>query len=510
MSENFALFPESFGHRIKESVLDFEKPPLLPPSENKARRISEHLTPFEITSMWILAGFIWKCRGRRLYKIGGIYQVLPNEPEFELYHATAMQPAAPPQGVGERVFALFRGVWEIVSSTPQNTAPQPPPEIPKVPIFYPARQIHPAAENPSENKLLWTQRPAGDGSSSDSSDPFYSLGTWYMHACGLTDEGTEPMPVMEIAGGTAQRKDNIYYQDVHFATVTAHGKTFAQRKNDADWQLLFSDGTEVPDLSESGRHTTGFVSSYLWLSYLASLEGQALPGSMTKVDYSDQWETTDDPAGALKMGNRVVAGHTIIGYSFAGEREIARIESTEYRDGHLTVSFEVLITTIKETVEGKPILGEAGERPAGDGSNTVKLYKMTLGTPANGQTPVTKTLLNDIDDVNNTSECIYAVLPDYQNGLPVITNSDSIEQNCGGILIGLWHDGTFPQVMWGGTIPPGRCLLVSQHDALVRINCGGCSPVVNVCAYDQRLRSLGIQKIFAPLNVDYKPSIRCQ
>ena len=112
-TNNLAAFSVPTGQRLLKHVIENEKvvaPPLL---ANNARQLVGHTSPVEITGEWTQDGETWKCRAKRLWRIDGTYQMRDDGAEFDLYHPTSG--AQPTQGIGERVFAIFRSVWELVS-----------------------------------------------------------------------------------------------------------------------------------------------------------------------------------------------------------------------------------------------------------------------------------------------------------------------------------------------------------------------------------------------------------
>ena len=114
MPENFALFKESYGRKIKSVVEDVTKSSAPLPLKSEARILAGWTSPVVLTSDWIHDGGTWKCWARRLFRIDGVYQTIDDGVEFELHCATC-QYEPPPQGNGEQVFAIYRGVWELVS-----------------------------------------------------------------------------------------------------------------------------------------------------------------------------------------------------------------------------------------------------------------------------------------------------------------------------------------------------------------------------------------------------------
>ena len=122
MDSKIALFSEQFGRRIKNTVEDSEKISASFPADNQTRLLIGHTSPVEITDEWTLDNETWKCRAKRLFRIDGTYQSLEDNVEFDLYHPTSTE--QPSQGIGARVFALFRGVWEMVSGTSSTGAPR--------------------------------------------------------------------------------------------------------------------------------------------------------------------------------------------------------------------------------------------------------------------------------------------------------------------------------------------------------------------------------------------------
>ncbi|MCL2710777.1 MAG: hypothetical protein FWE95_07840, partial [Planctomycetaceae bacterium] len=139
-ANNYSVFTEPLAKRVKTAVESLEMAGVPPSHENQARLLAGHTSPVEITDTWTFDGGTWKCRATRLWRIGGVYQTTQGGIEFDLYHPTSSE--QPPQWIGERVFAVFRGVWELVAgvgggeSTPSN---------PKVRLVQP-KELFPACE----------------------------------------------------------------------------------------------------------------------------------------------------------------------------------------------------------------------------------------------------------------------------------------------------------------------------------------------------------------------------
>jgi len=149
MSHKPVGFTEQLARRIKNMVDDAEKHSVQPPGANPARLLVGYTSPVEITSAWFSDGMLWKCRACRLWNINGEYRKIDEHGEFDLYHPTSQE--QPAQGVGERVFAVYRGVWEMVSgaggattiravvmksiSQPSDTTARPPDGMGKIALF---------------------------------------------------------------------------------------------------------------------------------------------------------------------------------------------------------------------------------------------------------------------------------------------------------------------------------------------------------------------------------------
>ena len=399
-------------------------------------------------------------------------------------------------------------IWGLVLF-PVSAAPTTPDAIPTtpdaitVPVFYSARQwTNKLPINGDENKRLWCE----------SDDPFHSYGTWFMNACGLTDEGKTPLPVMEAVTENdlttvRQKKDEsdnvLYYRDVKLSVK----ERFIQPDSGetAAWKLVFvGTETDVPPLTEDDWQTTGFVSAYLWLWYLASLEGTS---EAPIVDFSDQWETTTDPEEALKIGHQVIAPHTIVGYSLGNECTYRPSENKtiRYTEDDFTFTKSVLVPIIQPEHTFVRIFAEV----------ELDLFEMTEGEQLqdlHGQnTAVVMRKLETIEDfVGVDRECIWAPLPEYQNEKPLVKDTKSIENNCTGKpLLGLWKDGNFPQLLFCENIPYGYCIPLQTITSLIKVSCDDCSPVYNTNKYIVAIEEVADNKFFVPQTVDYKPSIRC-
>ena len=98
MSENFALFKEFYGRKIKTVVEDVEKITSHVPGKSDARLLAGYTSPVMITSEWQHDGTAWKCWALRLFRIDGVYHPINDGVEFELYCPTCLyeQPPLPP------------------------------------------------------------------------------------------------------------------------------------------------------------------------------------------------------------------------------------------------------------------------------------------------------------------------------------------------------------------------------------------------------------------------------
>ena len=377
----------------------------------------------------------------------------------------------------------------------------PPADALTVPVFYPARQwTSKLPIDGKENKRLWC----------NANDPLHTFGTWFMNACGLTNEGTKPLPVMVFDGTTVRQKMNgnspLYYQNVKLSVT----EKFAQvDTNKTQWKLLFDNGSNVPLLTASSWQTTGFTSSYIWLCHLASLDGKTT--SLTKVDFSDQWQTTTDSSKALKRGHQAIAPHTVIGYSLAnectykssGNKTIKYEEDAAVLTGSaLTLSMPVLVPIIKTEITNQPIIAEV----------EIDLYEITEGDEIDGlcgqNTAVEKRKLETTEDMlGGVQGTLFAYIPDYQNSKPLAKGTVSIENTCEDKpLLGLWKDGIFPQLLLCENIPYGFCIPLKKIECLTRVSGEDCAPMYSLYKYVVGLGTIGSQSIYQPLNVDWLPS----
>jgi hypothetical protein len=108
-----AAFTEPFGRRIKNTVEMFE--PKSPPraAGNTAGILAGYSSPVEIAGNWEQdENGVWKCKARRLWKIDGTYQSRNDVTEIDLY--APCNESKPESRFGNRVFAMFRGVWELI------------------------------------------------------------------------------------------------------------------------------------------------------------------------------------------------------------------------------------------------------------------------------------------------------------------------------------------------------------------------------------------------------------
>ena len=196
------------------------------------------------------------------------------------------------------------------------------------------------------------------------------------------------------------------------------------------------------------------------------------------LEYANQtmtgWETTDDVDLALKYGHRLIVPHHVVGYTLGNSVTFKNTGS-------------VVVPIVQSEFHFAPIFAEVD----------VTLRKQD------------GTVIDTVEELIDAGT-ITADLPEYQNDKPVVKDTKSIENNCTGkVLLGLWRDGSFPQLLFCETIPFGYCIPLQTITALVRVKCDDCSPVYNPNKYTVAISEIEGNKIFVPLNVDYKPSIRC-
>ena len=419
MTDTFAVFTESAARKILHAANEVHKtPPPDPPTTNKLRTIGELTSPVIITGNWTLEAGTWKCRARRLWRIDGIYQTLDDNIEFDLYHPTHTQESPPEHTVGSRVFAFYRGVWEVVSTVSTlSTVSTTVPEELTVPVFYPALQAVNDCE--TEDGEYYTNTPPSQA------DPD--------NAYGLTDEGTVPYEAV----------DGLYYKNIQ--PVVQEG--FVQ-PDGTKWKFEYVDGTPCELDAIALKYTNGNMAG---------------------------WETTDDVNLALKFGHRLILPHNVIGYTLGNE-----------------VTFKntggAAVPIIKEEFKNKPIIGKAD----------IQLRRQD------------DTVIDTITDLLE-AESARADLPEYQNDKPLIEDSDTLENKCDGKpLIGLWKDKHYPQLLYGENIPYGYCIPLKNRPSLTQTDCEECDAPFNTAKYTIALTELGDNRIYMPLNVDYKPSIKCK
>lgn len=106
-----AVFSPEFGQRIKTAVEGIEAGTKPIPSKNANGILAGYTSPMEIIGAWTQDGGLWQCRAKRLWKTGGGYEPRDDGQEITLHSFDAQQPEAT-----GRVFAVWRGIWEMVSS----------------------------------------------------------------------------------------------------------------------------------------------------------------------------------------------------------------------------------------------------------------------------------------------------------------------------------------------------------------------------------------------------------
>jgi hypothetical protein len=112
MSPRIAVFSPEYGKRIK-SVVDTFTPQ--PPNTNTSRNpngvLSGFSSPMEVTGEWEREQDLWKCKAKRLWRMDGQYKTRNDGIEIELYNPCSND--KPEITIGNRVYAVFRGVWEM-------------------------------------------------------------------------------------------------------------------------------------------------------------------------------------------------------------------------------------------------------------------------------------------------------------------------------------------------------------------------------------------------------------
>ncbi|MDR1382782.1 MAG: hypothetical protein LBJ67_02880 [Planctomycetaceae bacterium] len=115
MKKKYALFSEGFGRKIKNVVDSFTQE--VPAGKSNAANILAcYSSPMEITGEWEQdSDALWTCKAKRLWMIGGEYRTRDAEIEIDLY--APCHNAKPDLNVGDRCFAVFRGLWEVVGGS---------------------------------------------------------------------------------------------------------------------------------------------------------------------------------------------------------------------------------------------------------------------------------------------------------------------------------------------------------------------------------------------------------
>ncbi|MDR2757611.1 MAG: hypothetical protein LBC20_18125, partial [Planctomycetaceae bacterium] len=112
MIQKIAIFTPEYGQRIK-SVIDTFTPSSPPTAmKNPNAVLSGYSSPVEITGDWEQEQALWKCKAKRLWHTDGKYETRDDGLEIDLYDPCSND--KPEVGTGDRVYAVFRGVWEMV------------------------------------------------------------------------------------------------------------------------------------------------------------------------------------------------------------------------------------------------------------------------------------------------------------------------------------------------------------------------------------------------------------
>ncbi|MDR3183715.1 MAG: hypothetical protein LBT89_12505 [Planctomycetaceae bacterium] len=111
--DKIAVFSEQYGRRIKSAVDAYVPPEPSAAATNSADVLSGYSSPVEIVSSWTQEGQLWKCGAVRLWHIDGEYKARDDGKTIDLY--APCSGGVPDTSIGSRVFAFWRGVWELVS-----------------------------------------------------------------------------------------------------------------------------------------------------------------------------------------------------------------------------------------------------------------------------------------------------------------------------------------------------------------------------------------------------------
>jgi hypothetical protein len=284
MSGDPAVFSQSLARRVKNVVEESEKHSAVLPTENKARLLAGHTSPVEITAPWTQDGNSWKCRARRLFRIDGVYQPLNDGVEFDVFHPTTA--AKPELGIGERVFAVFRGVWELVSGAPGGAVIAAP-STDKAAIVEPCRR--PLFRNVPPNPNAYASTPEGNA--------YRCMGT-----IKLPDKTYEPIKVSDTLylkarvprtgigrfvvrkdGKTSEHIDWVYIDGTPFDEnnwATTDDPEKAQYNYDPaicynlDWSELLIEGDKVEYIERKNGDFTYYEVQPL-AEFITAVEGQA-------------------------------------------------------------------------------------------------------------------------------------------------------------------------------------------------------------------------------------------
>jgi hypothetical protein len=111
----YARFTADYGRRIKSTVDMFQPKGVPAAAPSRADILSGYSSPVEITEDWEEdENGLWKCKAKRLFRTDGTYQARGDGPEIDLWDPCGTGKPSP--AAGDKVFAVWRGVWELVST----------------------------------------------------------------------------------------------------------------------------------------------------------------------------------------------------------------------------------------------------------------------------------------------------------------------------------------------------------------------------------------------------------
>ena len=317
---------------------------------------------------------------------------------------------------------------------------------------------------------------------------------------GMAKTGHEPLMVYHIINGNVVPKtigtQQLYYRDLTW------------KQNDESWHEFTSDRIEQAIMQTGDEQVPAYIgwaslaALYCYLNCITPNIGNKL----IKVDYSDSWETTIDPAQAIRRNNLIIAPtqcpgywtYPSINYNPADNKTFQYTTTALTVDNSpITIPIHYCIPILTEQFSFQPFVGTVLPE-----SCIATVEQGVIPTVDYNNEPTLEQFFNLQANQTRFVKC------NWQNDKPKVECDVRIESTCGDEpLFAIWKHDNVPQIILCENIPYGYCIPIKKIEYLARVTDADCSPMYSTYKYTVAFGGIGKQFMYQPHNVDWLPSL---